>query len=109
MQGIGDRAFMIADGDHFKEVWLKSTAVTGLIRMNKKKANQLGDLVFLKALLIGLCSLKVIKSGNPIQDEMLALVKELFACRVQKDENRLRVYQQLLDKAIAGIKINDFK
>lgn len=99
---------MIEDGD-FKEHWLKSIAVTGLIKMNNKKPNQSSDLAFLKALLIGICTLQVIKGENPIQVGMLNLAKDLFAWRVQKDENRMGTYDQLLNKAIAAIRNNDFK
>lgn len=114
VQGNGDRAFMIANKDSFEEVWLNSQAVDGLIKMNKKKRDKQSDLVFLKALLIGFCTLKAIKdeksTGNLLRNEgMLGLLKDLFEWRVQEDEHRMSSYDNLFSSAISGIRNNKLK
>ena len=83
VQVNGDREFMIGNEDSFEEVQLKSAAVDGLIKMNKKKREKQFDLVYLKALLIGFCTLKTIKDEKSTfdflgKDGMLDLLKELF-------------------------------
>lgn len=100
---------MIANGDTSTEVWLKSQAVDGLLKMNKKKPDVQFDLVFLKALLIGCCSIKRIREDETIDDGLLALIKDLFEWRVQKLEDRMRSYENLLRSAIDDIRNNDFK
>lgn len=99
---------MIADGDSFKEVWLQAKVVDGLIKTNKKKPSEKFDLVFMKALLVAFCTIKAIQAGNPIEEGMLELLKDLFEWRVRKDENRMRTYDNLLNFAIDGIRKNNF-
>lgn len=110
----GDREFMIGNEDSFEEVRLKSTAVDGLIKMNKKKREKQFDLVYLKALLIGFCTLKTIKDEKSSSDflgkvGMLDLLKDLFEWRVQKDGNRMCAYDNLFNTAISEIRNNNFK
>lgn len=100
---------MIASGTTFKEIWIQSKAVTGLIKMNKKKTNEQFDLVFLKALLVGLLTIKKIKDVTTIEAGILDLAKDLFEWRVQKDEHRMRAYEKLLNTAFTGIRNNNFK
>lgn len=105
---------MIANEDSFEEVWLNSQAVDGLIKMNKKKRDKQFDLVFLKALLIGLFTLKAIKDEQSTVDllrneGMLGLLKDLFEWRVQKDEHRMSAYDNLFSSAISGIRNNKLK
>lgn len=73
----GDRAFLVPNGNDngFIEVWLTAHAAIGLVKMNKKRTGQQYDTVFLKALLIGFCTIKKIKEAEPIDDGILALIK----------------------------------
>lgn len=114
VQVNGDREFMIGNEDSFEEVQLKSAAVDGLIKMNKKKREKQFDLVYLKALLIGFCTLKTIKDEKSTfdflgKDGMLDLLKELFEWRVQKDGHRMCAYDNLFKTAISEIRNNNFK
>lgn len=97
LQGNGDRAF------------IKSTTVTGLIKMNKKKSNESSDLHFLRALLIGFYTIKGIKASKTIEVGISSLLKDFFAVRVQKDEQRMRTYEESVNSAINGIRNNLFK
>lgn len=65
----------MSNGDGFKEVWLLAQAVTGLVKLNKKKTSEQHDMVFTKALLIGLCTIKKIKESERIEDGILELIE----------------------------------
>lgn len=58
-----------------KEIWLQSHAVSGLVMMNKNKISQRFDSVFIKAILIGFCTVKKIKESEAIEKEIADLVK----------------------------------
>lgn len=71
----GDRCFMAQKGNEFKEIRLPAKAVDGLLMMNEKKRSQKFDVAFLKALLIGFCTLKKIKENGIIDEEIGRVVK----------------------------------
>lgn len=67
---------MISASDKdFNEIWLASHAIAGLLKLNKKKASEQFDCLFLKALLVGLCSSKKIKEVATIDNGILELTK----------------------------------
>lgn len=99
---------MIESGNDFKEIWLSSQVVSGLLQMNKKRSTEQYDLLFIKALLIGLCTMKKIKDKEPIEDGIATFMMNLFEWRVQKNEARLRSYKNLYNVAINGICHNKF-
>lgn len=105
----GARAFMIEDGDNFKEIWLTSQVVSGLLKLNKKNPCEQFDLVFLKASLVGLCTIKKIKEENSIEVGKQALIQHLFECRTQKDETRKRAFGKMFETAIDDLRQNKFK
>ena len=76
IQVVG-RAFFLSDGSHdgFKEVWLSAHAVDGLSKMNKKKPGEMYDTIFMKAMLIGFCTMKMIKENDAIDEGILQLIK----------------------------------
>lgn len=108
LQANGDRRYMIEGENGFEEVWLKERAVTGLLKMNKKKPEQAFDLIFLKALLIGLCSIQKIKSEQKqIVEGIMELAQEIFAWRVK--EKRMETFEKLFKTAVSEIRNNNFK
>lgn len=106
-QDNGDRCFMAAKADTFVEMRLPAKVVNGLLLMNEKKPSQEFDVGFLKAMLIGFCSMKTIKQ-NGCDEAIVNLVKELFEWRVGGDEVRLDEFERMIDTAIDGIKKNKF-
>lgn len=66
---------MVSIGDGFKEVWLTTLVVAGLVKINKKKPGKQFDLLFLKALSTGLCTIQTIKANEAIEEGILALIK----------------------------------
>ncbi|XP_031634223.1 uncharacterized protein LOC116347669 [Contarinia nasturtii] len=104
----GDRAFMIHNGSESKEIWVSAHVVNGLIKINRNRPGIDFDCMFLKALLIGVCTFQKIKDA-PVEDGIVALIKEFFSVRVGQDEIRIRKFEMLLDSAINGIKNNNFQ
>lgn len=76
-QASGDRAFKIEIHGEFKEVLLSARVVMGLVTLNGKKRNDMKtDKVFLKALVIGVCTLKRVKeSPSPFDEGIVQFVK----------------------------------
>lgn len=66
---------MAEEGDKFVEIRLPAKVVIGLRNMNEHKRSERFDVVFLKAMLIGFCTLKKIKDSDSI-DEAIRGVME---------------------------------
>lgn len=56
--------------------------VKGLLELNKdeNRGNANLDKPFIKALIIGLCTLKRIKNGDPIKKDLLIFIKGHYLC-----------------------------
>lgn len=119
---------MAQKGDEFKEVRLPAKVVNGLLQLNEKRRSKQFDLPFLKALLVGFCTVKKIQEHGSIDEEIVNVAKgnildcilvyslqtihkfiflELFEWRIAEDEGRLNNFEQLL--AIAVDSIKEFK
>lgn len=119
----GDRAFQINVRGEFKDKWLSAQVVNGLVELNGKKRNDTKvDKVFLKALVIGACTLKPFKEPtetSPFEGGVLELIKggnlkwsryehiqyyffmisDLFEARVandDKDKKRIGAFDSLI-------------
>ena len=66
---------MVTHGDGFNEVWLTAHAVTGLIKMNKKKPGENYDMGFVMALLIGFVTVKTIQETEGVDNGILELIE----------------------------------
>lgn len=75
MQNNGDRCFMAQNGDQFEEILLPFKAVNGLLRMNEFKRSELFDVAFLKATLIGFCTLQKIKRNGVVDDKIRDVIE----------------------------------
>lgn len=73
VQNNGDRRFMAQTGEEFL---LPSKAVNGLLKMNQFKRSEPFDGAFLKAMLIGFCTLLKIKRTDFGLDDKLRGVIE---------------------------------
>lgn len=82
-QDNGDRCFMAPKGDGFKEVRLPAKVVNGLLKMNELKRSDQFDVPFLKAVLIGFCTMKKIQEIGYINEEVFNVVKgKIYLFRV---------------------------
>lgn len=75
MQDNGDRYFMAQKGNDFEEIRLPAKAVNGLRKMNEQKRCESFDVAFLKAMLIGFCTLKKIKEQESIDDHIRSVIE----------------------------------
>lgn len=73
----GDRAFKVQVCDGFKEISLSARAVAGLIKLNtEKRTNKNVDKVFIKVLVIAVCTIKRIKeTAMPFNDGEIEFIK----------------------------------
>lgn len=71
---------MNSECSEFREVSLSARAVTGLIKLNtEKRTNKSVDKIFIKALVIAVCSLQRIKdSAIPFNDGDIEFMKGIF-------------------------------
>ncbi|XP_031638193.1 uncharacterized protein LOC116350529 [Contarinia nasturtii] len=109
----GDRGYIVKLQGKMTQIQLSARAVNGLIKFNTERRNDVGiDKKFLKALLIGICTLKRIKesvSMFDIDNAFLGLVKDMFAFSVADDENngqRLASFEQLVEQICTEIRNN---
>lgn len=68
---------MVKIGDAFMEVKMAATCVKGLLRFNEtenRKDTGL-DKAFIKALIIGLCTIKQVKENDRINKDLLIFLK----------------------------------
>lgn len=68
----GDRYFITENG---VEIRLPAKAVNGLRKMNELKRSEQFDVAFLQAMLIGFCTLKKIKTGESIDENILEVAE----------------------------------
>lgn len=125
-----DRSYLVDFGETFEEVVLSAHVIGGLIKWNEKeRGNQQMDKVFLKALLIGVFTIKVIKSAAKIDKFLLKFVKgkklsfyyvtfqnnkiaistDIFAVRVGEDAVRLQEFDVLVHQAYEDLRRNILK
>ena len=75
-QANGDRAFKVQAGRTFKEVLLSARLVNGCCNLNQTRRNDItADKIFLKGLLIGICTVKRIKSSTTFDEGILEFIK----------------------------------
>lgn len=77
----GDRAFKIMVGDEYKDKWLSAYAVSGLIKLNQQRKDSKADKNFLKALVIGACTLQRFKEfpkESIFEEGVFELIKGIF-------------------------------
>lgn len=72
-----DRAYLVKIDNAFEEVKMASKLVNGLYRLNdlEKRKNRALDKAFIKALIIGLCTIKAIQNGDQIHKDRLIFIK----------------------------------
>lgn len=89
LQANGDRAYKVESKGVVKEVHLSKRAVDGLITLNTSKRSDIRkDKNFLKALMIGVCSLARIREQNSIIEEgEKQFIQSLFEFRVSDDDD----------------------
>lgn len=75
VQDNGNRFFMLLKPGGFDEIGLSAKAVKGSIKMNTTHRHKPFDSLFLKALLVGFCSMKGIKEGVIIQAVLMEIIK----------------------------------
>lgn len=100
---------MVAHGDDFKEIGLSKKAVEGLKNMNKNKRGTQFDALFLKALIIGFCTIRKIKANGCVEDGIFELISDLFEWRAMANEERMNGLRQMFYTAVNEIKNNNFK
>lgn len=88
-----DREYMI--GGTSQKVVMCSRAVIGLVSLNQpgRRENQEKDKIFIKALLLAVCTLETIKrlsEQEPIPKELLRFMREIFSMRIADDEDASR-------------------
>ncbi|XP_031626207.1 uncharacterized protein LOC116342655 [Contarinia nasturtii] len=106
----GDRAFQIRTQNGLEEITLSARAVNGLIKLNENRDDEGKDKTFLKALLIGIYTLKRIKESTveTIDRGVLEFVKDLFAFRVSNDPEgtRLGTFEDVVNQICDEIRSN---
>lgn len=76
IQANGDRAFKVQVERTFKEVLLSARLVNGCSNLNQTRRNDsTADKIFLKGLLIGICTVKRIKSSPTFDEGILDFIK----------------------------------
>lgn len=79
IQASGDRSFKFLVGRQFKHFLLPARLVNGLTKLNFSNRDDVNaDAVFLKGLLIGLCTVKGIKESSTFDDGILYFMKGIF-------------------------------
>lgn len=75
-----DRAYLVKVDDHFTEMKMPALLVEGLLHLNgtenRKNANM--DKTFIKALIIGICTIKAIQNNCQIHKDLLIFMKGIF-------------------------------
>lgn len=78
MQDNGDRYFMVQNGDEFEEILLPFKAVNGLHKMNELKRSEQFDVAFLKAMVIGFCTMRNVKESGRIDKKFRGVIEGLL-------------------------------
>lgn len=98
------RYFMAPNDGGFKQVGLSPKGVETCTKFNRLKPDKKFDSIFLKALLIGFCSIDKIKQSANIDEGIKSVVQQLFEWRAEQDADRKNEFEQLFTTAIDGIK-----
>lgn len=77
-----DRAYLVLIDGQYQEVKMAALLVNGLLHLNKmeNRGNANFDKTFIKALIIGLCTLKNVESSEPLKKDLLIFIKGIFIC-----------------------------
>lgn len=66
---------MAQKGDEFEEIRLPAKAVISFRKMNEQKRSEQFDVAFLKAMLIGFCTLKKTKEEDSIDEKIRNVIE----------------------------------
>lgn len=97
----------------FKEVKFSAQLINGLTMFNQPalRQNVAYDKPFIKALIIGICTVQSIQNEECIHKDFIKFVRELFLIRIEDgDENGTRYlsFNKLLDVSCIEIRNNNF-
>lgn len=79
-QAQKDRAYILKIDGQYKELKMAALLVKGLLELNKdeNRDNANLDKSFIKALMIGVCTLKKIENGDAIKKDLLIFIKGYY-------------------------------
>lgn len=75
-----DRAYFVKVRGKYEEIKMPAVLVKVLLELNEKdNRKDIGmDQPFVKAIIIGICTIKVIRQNEPIDKDLLIFIKAIF-------------------------------
>lgn len=109
-----DRAYLVRVDGVFQEIKLSAQLMNGLILFNgtPRRENVALDKSFIKGLLIGVCTINVIRKEKNIHKDILAFIRELYMLRIENNDDngsRYQSFNDLVNVSCMEIRANNFQ